>query len=277
MGSDGTVYFKGMRKDRTSHRESSAQRRRDSQLCTDLLLDTESAIDARIQHHEPSRRGGNRQTGLDRACVSTIQNWMERFNQYITLYRAALERYRESPGSTTVRFQQVRGGPDPRRYNFPLDNTEVAAVVMTDADGERRDNGRDLFIHARGDARPKRVFELHKSFMSFHFPLIHLRGEDGWHGGIPWKQDRFQPDRYRLLRDQPADSMSESEGDREDRPRERRRRSGSILLGREGRVRSNDGSDDGEREQDADSDEEEGVEDFQSAKTVTQLRWIRYH
>jgi hypothetical protein len=174
------------------------------------LLDTDPAVDMRLQHQDPADRDGNG-TGLLREYVEAIQEWIQSFNQNTTIYRTAVERFQDAVDGAVVRTRQIRGGPDPRRYNLPLDNTEVAAVVLSDS--ERRDNGGDLLIEQRADGRLERLSELHKSFMGMHFPLIHVRGEVGWHGGIPWKNAPFEPKRYRLLQDQPNDNLSDSDED----------------------------------------------------------------
>lgn len=144
------------------------------------MLDDERAVEVRMNH---ILRRMDTRIGLDREIVVQLQQYFSRNNYYAREYRTAQERFLESPDATVLSIRQVEGGPDPRRYNMPRDNTEIAAVFIGEA--EKQDRGRDLWIQRKGNGPPFQVSELHKTYLALHFPLIHPHGEDGWHTLIP--------------------------------------------------------------------------------------------
>jgi hypothetical protein len=144
------------------------------------MLDDERAVAIRMNH---ILRRMDTRIGLDREIVMQLQQYFSRNNYNAREYRTAQERFLESPDATVLSIRQVEGGPDPRRYNMPRDNTEIAAVFIGEA--EKQDRGRDLWIQRKGNGPPFQVSELHKTYLALHFPLIHPHGEDGWHTLIP--------------------------------------------------------------------------------------------
>lgn len=144
------------------------------------MLDDEPAAQIRMNH---ILRRRDTQVGLDREIVMQLQTYLASHNYYAQAYRTADERFLASPNATVLSIRQIEGGPDPRRYNMPRENTEIAAVFIGEA--EQQDRGRDLWIQRRGNAPPYQVSELHKTFLPMRFPLIHPHGEDGWHTHIP--------------------------------------------------------------------------------------------
>ncbi|GJZ92937.1 DNA helicase PIF1, ATP-dependent [Tanacetum coccineum] len=69
-----------------------------------------------------------------------------------------------------------------RQYNAPT-VSEVAAIIIIDF-GDAHPT-RDIVIE-RKDTGPQRFSELHLSYMTLHYPLIFLYGEDGFHENIPY-------------------------------------------------------------------------------------------
>lgn len=139
------------------------------------MLDNETAVETRL-NHILSRR--DTRVGLNRRIAEELQVFLPEHNYYARVYMTAHERFLENPDATVLCIRQVEGGPDPRRYNRPTENTEVTAVFIGENDQQNR--GRDLWLQRR-DMPPYRVSELHKTFLPMHFPLIHPHGENVWH------------------------------------------------------------------------------------------------
>lgn len=145
------------------------------------LLDTERAVETRLQHH--MIRQQDTTIGLDRSIVQDLQLFYQQHNYYASAYRTAHRRFLENPDVSAILIRQVTRGPDSRCFNMPADSSEVAMVIV--GDGERMDNGRDVMVHRHDRRHPEAVSELHPSFLPLHFPIIHPFGEQGWSMGIP--------------------------------------------------------------------------------------------
>ncbi|GBP09456.1 hypothetical protein EVAR_91551_1 [Eumeta japonica] len=66
----------------------------------------------------------------------------------------------------------------PGRYNAPAVN-EVAVLLVDEEKGPR-----DIVLHGR-DGQLKRVSELHRSYDPLQYPLMFVKGEDGYYLTIP--------------------------------------------------------------------------------------------
>lgn len=159
------------------------------------LLDPAVAAQERIQRQSVIQ--GRPMDPLNVGIMTELSQYMHDHNHYARIYRTSRERFAQSPDATALRIRQVQGGHDPRRYNLPLDTTEIAAVMV---DGPMPcHDGRDLWVQRRNaDNGLHRVSELGRTFLPMHYPLMHPNGEDGWHGGIPLKDAAWDPDRYPL-------------------------------------------------------------------------------
>ncbi|GJR28885.1 ATP-dependent DNA helicase PIF1-like protein [Tanacetum coccineum] len=60
---------------------------------------------------------------------------------------------------------------------------EVATLITNDFGN--REPTRDIVVNKK-DSRPKRISELHPSYMALQYPLLFLYGEDGYHDNIPY-------------------------------------------------------------------------------------------
>ncbi|KAI5452038.1 hypothetical protein NCC49_001334 [Naganishia albida] len=198
------------------------------------LLDPVTAALERLQRQSVVQ--GRVIDPLDPHIMNALTNHMHEFNQNARIYRTGRKRFEASPDATALRIRQVQGGQDPRRYNLPLDTTEIAAVVV---DGPMPcQDGRDLWVERRDAGNGlHRVSELGRTFMGLHYPLMHPNGEDGWYTGIPLKGANWDPARYPQwvpvrARDNPPDPNNPQV--------------------------------------------QEDEHEFRKSKTVSALRWIRY-
>jgi hypothetical protein len=69
---------------------------------------------------------------------------------------------------------------DARQYNLPA--ISEVALVMTDGDTSSGTE-RDMVREYHGGAL-KRLRNPHRCYFPLQYPLIHLKGEDGWHSNI---------------------------------------------------------------------------------------------
>ncbi|XP_015057654.1 uncharacterized protein LOC107003921 [Solanum pennellii] len=115
--------------------------------------------------------------------VDIVQGICEMLNEHNVLvksFRMARDRYREQP-QTEFRLRLLSERiNDGRQYNIPT-ASEVAGLIigdLTDANFQR-----DVIVEHRKNGL-QRITDLHPSFMSMTYPLIHPYGEDGYRLGI---------------------------------------------------------------------------------------------
>ncbi|GJS03115.1 ATP-dependent DNA helicase PIF1-like protein [Tanacetum coccineum] len=84
--------------------------------------------------------------------------------------------------SVNVELRLLSERTSARQYNLPT-VVEVDALITNDfGDGEPT---RDIVVNKK-DSEPKRISELHPSYMALQYPLLFPYGEDGYHDNIPY-------------------------------------------------------------------------------------------
>jgi hypothetical protein len=150
-------------------------------------LDDGPAVAQRMQHF-----GGSQ---VQEAIIAEIQQWMNEHNPYARTFKRASERYQLEPAAIAFRLRAVqREGTDARRYNLPT-ISEVALVMPND--DESAGQTRDIIIQYKG-GQLKRLDELSRMYFPLRYPLIHLKGEDGWHDLIPLAENETAGDAIRI-------------------------------------------------------------------------------
>ncbi|GKD23070.1 hypothetical protein Tco_1224773, partial [Tanacetum coccineum] len=87
-----------------------------------------------------------------------------------------------SHGSINVQLKLLGERTKGRQYNKPI-VAEVTALITNDfGDGFPT---RDVIVDSK-DSGPKRISELHPSYMALQYPLHFPYGEDGFHEKIPY-------------------------------------------------------------------------------------------
>jgi len=71
---------------------------------------------------------------------------------------------------------------NPRHYNTPI--VADVAAIMIDNGHDLNPSNRDILLRLR-DGGLQRISELHPSYDPFHYILLFLKGDDGWHINIP--------------------------------------------------------------------------------------------
>ncbi|XP_059285058.1 uncharacterized protein LOC132038402 [Lycium ferocissimum] len=136
------------------------------------IYDTENEIDNRmnsLMHEE-----------VDPQIVRGISEMLDEHNILVKSFRMARDRYKDQPESVfRLRLLSDRT-KDGRRYNI-LTASEVAGLIIGDLTDENFQ--RDVVVEHRQNGL-QRITDLHPSFMSMTYPLIHPYGEDGYRLGI---------------------------------------------------------------------------------------------
>ncbi|XP_062075099.1 uncharacterized protein LOC133779118 [Humulus lupulus] len=105
----------------------------------------------------------------------------QKHNNLVKSFRMARDRFKAQPESTfRLRLLSSRT-TDGRQYNMPT-SSEVAGLIV--GDFSEANFERDVIVEHRTKGI-KRITDLHPSFMSMTYPLIHPYGEDGYRLGIP--------------------------------------------------------------------------------------------
>ncbi|KAK5809422.1 hypothetical protein F5H01DRAFT_280754, partial [Linnemannia elongata] len=122
-------------------------------------------------------RDGAQEREKDRRIIGILQRLMYRYNPYARRFKTIGDRIRADNAPVLgLKIVCQRAG-DERRYNRPTAD-EFAAIlpgVATDAPGNR-----DIVIQLR-DNTLHQVSALHQAYFPLCYPLLFLRGEDGFH------------------------------------------------------------------------------------------------
>ena len=106
---------------------------------------------------------------------------LDQHNSLVKSFRMARDRFKEQPGSTFRLRLLSRRTTDGRQYNMPT-VSEVAGLII--GDFSEANYQRDVIVEHRTNGL-QRITDLHPSFMSMTYPLIHPYGEDGYRIDIP--------------------------------------------------------------------------------------------
>lgn len=117
-------------------------------------------------------------TNTRREIVSQLQTFLHQHNALVQLFKTALDRMPTDNHKIVIRADKTPSGEHARRFNAPTID-EVAIVIVGD-----EFQSRDIILHRR-DAQLQRVSELHRSYDALQYPLLHWKGDDGYHINIP--------------------------------------------------------------------------------------------
>ena len=72
---------------------------------------------------------------------------------------------------------------DLQRYNLPIANDDVAAIIPGDESEEHSDH-RDIVLRLKGGCLEK-ISHIYPSYSTLHYVMLFPNGEDGWQVAIP--------------------------------------------------------------------------------------------
>ena len=111
---------------------------------------------------------------------SALSNLLDENNNLVKSFRMTRDRYKSHPNSEFYLQLISNGNRDGQQYNLPI-VFEVAGLIIDDFNVENFQ--RDIIVEHRIKGL-KKITDLHPSFMSMTYPLIHPYGEDGYRLGI---------------------------------------------------------------------------------------------
>ncbi|GJS31271.1 DNA helicase PIF1, ATP-dependent [Tanacetum coccineum] len=117
--------------------------------------------------------------GVDGTIVGSLIEMLDQNSSITQAFRMARD-WCYSHTSTNVELRLLSERTNSRQYNAPI-VAEVAVLITNDfGDGEPT---RDIIVNTK-DGRPKRILELHPSYMALQYPLLFPYGEDRYHDKI---------------------------------------------------------------------------------------------
>lgn len=139
----------------------------DHQLQIYFMGNSEEEIDRRCQI----------QTQMRREIIETLQNMLHEHNELVRLFKTAIDRMTSDDHKIIIKADKTPAGEHARRFNAPTID-EVAIVMVGESFPSR-----DIVLHRRGE-QLQRVSETHRSYDALQYPLLHWRGDDGYHINI---------------------------------------------------------------------------------------------
>ncbi|GBP91732.1 hypothetical protein EVAR_92009_1 [Eumeta japonica] len=110
--------------------------------------------------------------------INELQTALNSHNVYIRSFKQNIERNSSDNLKLIIHSDRPPQTAHPGRYNAPAVN-EVAVLLVDEEKGPR-----DIVLHGR-DGQLKRVSELHRSYDPLQYPLMFVKGEDGYYLTIP--------------------------------------------------------------------------------------------
>ena len=111
---------------------------------------------------------------IDPEIVQGLSVMFDEHNILVKTFRMARDRYKEHPEHEFRLRLLSNRTTDGRQYNLPT-TSEVAGLIVGDLTEENFQ--RDIIVEHRKNGI-QRISDLHPSFMSMTYPLIHPYGED---------------------------------------------------------------------------------------------------
>ncbi|GJW92955.1 ATP-dependent DNA helicase PIF1-like protein [Tanacetum coccineum] len=119
--------------------------------------------------------------GIDEQIVASLIQMLDKHNSVAKAFRMTRD-WCTTHNSVNFHLRLHSERKTTKQYNA-LTVSEVAALIVNDfRDGLPT---RDIIVNGK-DGRPKRVSELHPSYMALQYPLLFPYGEDGFHDKIPY-------------------------------------------------------------------------------------------
>ncbi|GJR09502.1 ATP-dependent DNA helicase PIF1 [Tanacetum coccineum] len=144
------------------------------------FFDTQNELRNRLNAFVDNETGDS----VDGTIVGSLIEMLDRSSAIAQAFRMARD-WCHSHSSVNVELRLLSERTSSRQYNAPT-IAEVAALITNDfGDG---DPTRDIIVNTK-DGQPKRISELHTSYMALQYPLLFPYGEDGYHDKIPYHRN----------------------------------------------------------------------------------------
>ncbi|PWA44899.1 hypothetical protein CTI12_AA521800 [Artemisia annua] len=136
------------------------------------IYDTVNEVDNRLRHFK------NSDGRLRREVVEDLISILDEHNELVKLFRTARDKI-ESGDISNFKLK-LFGVVGSRQYDIPAGDS-IGAIVFEGGPEVKTDY--DVVIERRG-GQPQRIDKLNPHYMSLHFPLLHIHGEEGYHLGL---------------------------------------------------------------------------------------------
>ncbi|GJY58348.1 helicase [Tanacetum coccineum] len=131
------------------------------------------------------KRAALTSAGVDETIVAGLISMLDNTSAVAQAFRMARD-WCHSHESVNFELCLLSDRTSARQYNAPT-VLEVAALITNDFGDDLP--SRDIVVDNK-DGGPKRILELHPSYMALQYPLLFPYGEDGFHEKIPYHSNR---------------------------------------------------------------------------------------
>ncbi|GJS05279.1 DNA helicase PIF1, ATP-dependent [Tanacetum coccineum] len=141
------------------------------------FFDTENEV----SNHMRAFIDTDNRDGVDAATMHTLTQMLDQYSLVAKAFRMA-RNWCHSHASVNVELHLLSERTNARQYNKPT-VAEVAALITNDFGDETPSI--NILVN-KLHSGPKRISELHPTYMALQYPLLFLYGEDGFHDKIPY-------------------------------------------------------------------------------------------
>ncbi|PWA72745.1 helitron helicase-like domain-containing protein [Artemisia annua] len=140
------------------------------------IYDTSNEVKNRLDHFNKS------ESRLRRDIVENLIQVLDNHNELVKLFRTAHDKME---GVDVPNFKlKLFGVVGSKQYDLPAGDS-IGAIVFEG--GPDVGTNYDVIIEKRG-GKPQRIDKLKPHYMSLHFPLLFIHGEEGYHLGLKLRQ-----------------------------------------------------------------------------------------
>ncbi|PWA58300.1 helitron helicase-like domain-containing protein [Artemisia annua] len=148
------------------------------------IYDTANEVKHRLDHFNKS------ETRLRRDIVENLIQILDNHNELVKLFRTARDKME---GVDVPNFKvKLFGVVGSRQYDLPAGDS-IGAIVFEG--GPDVGTNYDVIIEKRG-GKPQRIDKLNPHYMSLHFPILFIHGEEGYHLGEHVVSDLYRSQTY---------------------------------------------------------------------------------
>lgn len=114
---------------------------------------------------------------LDSDIMLKLQRLLHKENNLVKMFKYALENMPSNEYTLLFKADKVPCGAHKKQYCVPSVN-DVAVIMVND-----ECESRDIILHKR-NLSLQRIREIHRSYDALQYPILFVRGEDGYHLNI---------------------------------------------------------------------------------------------
>jgi len=134
-------------------------------------------------------------TRLNRDILAMLQDIMHSLpNPYVSLF-LTMKDFIDANPNVVPELQFVlkaEGAPDPRVYNVPTSQSEIAVIMPGSGNGEdaRSCTSRDIILRPLNGGQLQAISQNNRAYDGLSYPLMFPYGEEGWHMNMRTREDK---------------------------------------------------------------------------------------